>query len=110
MKKTQKGKSRIPVMFSFLYKDPLEAIELISKYDIKNLLSYHGVVCNRKEKVGSIIESQVSCCDYCDSLFAFDKIDPFPFGIVQVEINEPKLVPTHQSWFIDFQANIPFIY
>lgn len=100
--KKTKGKSKIPVMFTFLYKDPLEAIELISKYDIKNLLIYHAVLHSGKKKVGSIIKSQVSCCDYCDSLFAFDKIDPFPFGCctspnqwTKIGSNTPILV----HWF-----------
>lgn len=55
-----------------------------------------------KKKVGSIIKSQVSCCDYCDSLFTFDKIDPFPFGCctspnqwTKIGSNTPILV----HWF-----------
>lgn len=68
------------VLYIYICKDPLEAIEIISKYNIKKLLIYPEVLHSGKEKVGSIIKSQVSCCDYCDSLSAFDKIDHFPFG------------------------------
>lgn len=90
-----KRKDQNPVlMFSFIYKDPFEATELISQYNIKNFLIYHTVLHDRKEKVGSVMRSQVCCCDYCDSLFPYGGCTS-PNRWTKIGSNTPILV----HWF-----------